>query len=156
VKIGNLNSLKKNISDHNLIEENKTNKQPVSNHKALYPLKSNEAAIAFFKEITPLLINKNKKVVAAYLGNPLLSVQNGDVTFTISSIFVQESIESEWRHIKNEAQKRGIELKGCKFIHNAEKLAEYNPVTPQQQFEVLTKKYPLLQELKERFDLYID
>lgn len=156
MKIGNLNSLKNNIPAHNSSDDNKTNSQPSSNQKALIPLQSKEAALSFFKEISQLLINKNKKVVGAYLGNPLLSLQNGDVIFTISSNFVKESIDSEWRHIKNEAQKRGIELKDCKFIHDAEKLAEYNPVTPQQQWEVLTKKYPLLQELKERFDLYID
>jgi len=119
-------------------------------------LQNKEAALAFFKEISHLLINKSKKVVGAYLGNPLLSVENGDITFIISSNFVQESIESEWKNIKVEAQKRGVQLKDCIFIHDAEKLAEYNPVTPHQQWEVLTKKYPLLQELKERFDLYID
>lgn len=156
VKVGKINEIKSSVDVKNYQKKEQNDENNVRIQENL-PLINDKAAVnKFLNEIADLFLEQNKKVVGAYLKKPLVEVANGTLVFTISSEFIQNSMENDFRWIRLQAQKRGFDIQALKFNYDVKKVEEYNPVTPQQQFEVLAKEFPLLTELKNRFDLIIE
>jgi hypothetical protein len=156
VKVGKIKEIKNSVEGEIYYKKEQMDVKIISSPENLPLINSKDNVIKFLNEIADLFLEQNKKIVGAYLKKPLVEVENGVIVFTISSQFIQNSLENDFRWIRLQAQNRGFYIDSLKFIYDVKKVEEYNPVTPQQQFEVLAKQYPLLAELKNRFGLVIE
>lgn len=127
----------------------------ISTHSDLKDLDVKNAK-KFFKELSKELVSEKRDSVAAFFADPLIKVENSTVFFTVGSKLILENIaEVEGRAIQY-FNKQGYKLNAIKCEVNAAKIKDYKVFTPQQQFEVMVKKHPELQDFATRFNLEID
>ncbi len=102
-------------------------------------------------------LTKDKRVsLAAFFADPLIEVAENRVNFTVGSKLVAEEIRGERRRIIKLFANQGYELEALECTVNVAEINDYKVFTPKQQFEVMAKKYPMLKEFQNRFNLEID
>lgn len=115
-----------------------------------------EAATEIFKSYANELGTQKRGSLAAFFSDPLISVADNTVVFTVGSKLVADGIDTEARKIKQYFTKMQYTLQDIECVVNAKEVSEYKVFTPKEQFDVMAKEFPILKEFEERFNLEID
>lgn len=102
-------------------------------------------------------LEKDKRgSLAAFFRDPLLQLKESTLTFTVGSKLVETEIINERQKIKDFFTAQGYELLELVCKVNAKEISEYKVFTPKQQFDVMVKDIPILEDFANRFNLEIE
>lgn len=102
------------------------------------------------------LLKENRRSLAAFLADPIITVHGTTLKFVVGSKNVAREIEDETPRLIKKAKLEGWKLTEIECSVNAAKVSEYKVFSPKQQFDVLAKEYPILKEFEARFNLDFD
>ncbi len=153
VRLGGLRNVLKR-SKLNESEKVKSADKPHINEsvEGLNPLDLSTAVI-LLKEYSQLLVNANRKSLASFFADPIAELKNNHLMLTVGSKMAAQDIEEEHNKLRQFAASKGYIMLKIKCSINAAKVSDYKVFTPKQQFDVLVKKYPMLKEFENRFNL---
>ena len=109
-----------------------------------------------FKAYSEVLAQKKRTSLASFFSDPLLEVHSDKIVFKVGSKLIADEINKEVKNLMRFFREKGYALVEVKCEVNAKEVSEYKMFTPEQQFDVMAKDFPILQELKARFNLEID
>lgn len=113
-------------------------------------------ARTLFVEFAKTLTQEKRGSIASFFADPLIEVNDHIVVFTVGSKIVAEEIEKLKKRAKLLFADQGFLLADIECKVNAAEISEYKVFTPQQKFEVMSKKHPILKDFAARFNLEIN
>lgn len=156
VRLGGLRSTMKKISpvskDREQIEEEAKNKETPLELKSF----DLETARLLFIEFSKTLIQEKRGGIASFFADPLIEVKGDVVIFTVGSKIVADGIKDLRQRAKVLFADKGYLLTDIECVVNAVEISQYKVFTPQQKFDVMTKKHPVLKDFADRFNLEIE
>lgn len=111
---------------------------------------------ALLSEFGSELSKGGKRSLAASINDPLLTFNNDTAHFIVGSKLVVSEFEASERDFNRKIIRAGFKPPKYSFKINATKVGEYKVFTPKQQFEVMAKQFPILNDFRSRFNLNID
>lgn len=100
-------------------------------------------------------MKQQRRGLAAYLQDPIFSVQDNSIKITVGSKTLLRELEDDMHHLMKAFHLQHLDPK-IELILNAQKVEEYKVFTPKQKFEALAKKNPILKDFEGRFGLDFD
>lgn len=116
----------------------------------------NEAlAREILKQYADELAKEKRMSLAAYLADPVLKCNENTLNFVVGSKSLKNELEDEWRFLLKQFHQKAFNP-NCQISVNAVEVEEYKLFTPKQQFDALSKEFPILKDFESRFGLDFD
>ena len=109
-----------------------------------------------FLKYAAQLVEEKRGSLAAFFKDPLIHLADGILTFTVGSKLVETDISNERPKLKEFFAAQGFEFPELVCKVNAQEISEYKVFTPKQQFDVMVKEMPILEDFANRFNLDIE
>jgi hypothetical protein len=113
-------------------------------------------ATELLKLYSEKLEDEKRGSLAAFFADPIVVLNEGQVSITVGSRIVENEIMAEQHKLVRYFSEKGYALSSLLCIVNAKAVSEYKIFTPKQQFEAMIKEVPILEDFASRFNLELE